>query len=623
MLSKIDKNQFIFTVFSYLTKLIKNTLSMNKNSVHFSRLILPISAVFFLCANMSYAQGIGYQNDAVKQPSTPYQLLLAGGALRTCSSFSPQNCMDVSFPNTAKVALLYELNKNAVERLHKFMESPNVNVSSSFQKVVDALADLLESSAPENYLSRRELFDYFDSASLLKMINGLADDEYFAVLDHLEVSQIDANGKRLTEQANVTQTKDENAKAIYQRFVDEVSTIAAGQQQTPQILVVTASSRDPFEVADFYESAFASLGVNTQWLPIDQALAYALEQKSLRKDACDYIDTFAMQFQLFDRARVYPDRVLQQKRMCEFPDLLKRLVENSQGIFFNGGDQSKTLNSLLDSTQHPLPFWQLIQEKVKQGRMIVGGTSAGTAVQAGRMFNNLPIPMISNGTSEQAIKRGAFAAFAPSQRCVSAQCSGAIGPDDLTFMPTGGSGLFNIGILDTHFSERDREGRLIALALETSARIAAGVDETTALLYRHDGALVHMEVIGAAGVFFVDGYDSIVQKTTSAGKLQRQYAGFSHYFFSGAQFSLNLETEQWMILSSTIPLKDRKTFAMLEQGVWRNSTRKYCGSNENTSWQANDVHYVLSPQEKTHFFIDKARKHCGYIDLPFLITYSE
>ena len=64
---------------------------------------------------------------------------------------------------------------------------------------------------------------------------------------------------------------------------------------------------------------------------------------------------------------------------------------------------------------------------------------------------------------------------------------------DLTYRAGGGSGLFNIGILDTHFSERDREARLALLTAYTGTRFGFGVDEATALMVNTTEEEVQME----------------------------------------------------------------------------------------------------------------------------------
>src|SRR5690606_38584535 len=78
--------------------------------------------------------------------------------------------------------------------------------------------------------------------------------------------------------------------------------------------------------------------------------------------------------------------------------------------------------------------------------------------------------------------------------------------DDLSYDPAGGFGFFSHGLLDTHFSERGRQGRIVRLADYTRVRYAYGVDENTGLLVRDNPSLgeVEMEVIGSGGVFVFD-----------------------------------------------------------------------------------------------------------------------
>ncbi|MBT1449334.1 cyanophycinase [Glaciecola sp. XM2] len=547
----------------------------------------------------------------------PYQLLLAGGSLSTCSSYSTRNCRGHNFDDSAKTSILYEVNKASLDRLEIFLQN------SAFEDVsltLTPIIKLLRKEPKEDALTRRELFALFEEIDIIEQVDALSDKPYFALLDHLEKAQINQNGQRKKEVADVLSTENQYSVQIYQRFVDEVKALAKAANQPPHILVATSSSRDAFEVADFYESAFTSLGVKTTWLPIDQALITALSSGT--ETACQHLSQVRAQFDLFDRERVYPQRTALQTQVCDNPDMLMQWVQNSQGIFFNGGDQSKTLASLFSPDGHAMPFWQAITNKVGAFEMIVGGTSAGTAVQAGRHFAQKPIPMISNGTSEFAVKRGVFPALAPSTRCNDTSCDSALFADDVTFMPTGGSGLFQLGTLDTHFSERDREGRLIALALSTQTPLAAGVDETTALLYSFNDGIANFEVIGEQGVFFVDGNNHARQQNLNQGKLASTYAGYSHYLFSGSRARFELATQAWQVTKGANAIESRKKLGEAAAGIWRNSTRRYCGSKEMTSWQIDGVDYVIAPEPATQFFIDADRKHCGYLYLPFVVSAS-
>lgn len=56
---------------------------------------------------------------------------------------------------------------------------------------------------------------------------------------------------------------------------------------------------------------------------------------------------------------------------------------------------------------------------------------------------------------------------------------------------TGGLGIFTSGLLDTHFANRGRQGRLIQLLLDSrgltaGSTVAFGIDENTALIVTGD-----------------------------------------------------------------------------------------------------------------------------------------
>jgi hypothetical protein len=104
----------------------------------------------------------------------------------------------------------------------------------------------------------------------------------------------------------------------------------------------------------------------------------------------------------------------------------------------------------------------------------------------------------------------------------------------LTYQPQGGLGLFQFGILDTHFSERGREGRLLALVAQTGAHFGFGVDEATALLVKLEQASqARFRVAGREGVYVAQRQaDSVF---TAGKQLKMQ----SHYFSRDDEFQLN------------------------------------------------------------------------------------
>ena len=74
-----------------------------------------------------------------------------------------------------------------------------------------------------------------------------------------------------------------------------------------------------------------------------------------------------------------------------------------------------------------------------------------------------------------------------------------------------GFGLVPNVIIDQHFRQRDRIGRLLALVAANPGLLGMGVDEDTAALFGPDGAV---EVVGRNSVTIVDGthmYSDIFQ----------------------------------------------------------------------------------------------------------------
>jgi cyanophycinase len=133
------------------------------------------------------------------------------------------------------------------------------------------------------------------------------------------------------------------------------------------------------------------------------------------------------------------------------------------GVFFTGGDQLKLVGLVGGTRLHAA-----LRECHAAG-MTVGGTSAGASA--------LSQHMIAFGKSGGA----------PQQRMVQL---------------TAGLGLCAPLIIDQHFRQRDRIGRLLAALALNPQLIGAGIDENTALLITSDGKA---EVIGSGSVTIVDG----------------------------------------------------------------------------------------------------------------------
>lgn len=146
----------------------------------------------------------------------------------------------------------------------------------------------------------------------------------------------------------------------------------------------------------------------------------------------------------------------------EHPDALASLAR-ADGVFFTGGDQVR-LAEVLGGT----PIARVLRRRWAQDALPVAGTSAGASY-----------------LSERMIARG---------------WAGARPRTGMVTLITG-LGLASHLVVDQHFAERRRQGRLMtAVALEPDC-MGVGVDENTAAFIAPDGEAT---VLGAGGVTVVD-----------------------------------------------------------------------------------------------------------------------
>lgn len=169
-------------------------------------------------------------------------------------------------------------------------------------------------------------------------------------------------------------------------------------------------------------------------------------------------------------------------------------IKTLTGFFFGGGDQTRIIRSFYNNEERiPSPALLAIRETLLVTGGVVAGTSAGTDVQT---INT----MITGGDSYEALRDGSKTFW---------QDVELPNPSVLTAYGPGGIGLFPYGLLDTHFSNRGRHGRLVSLAMDTmshplSSVYAYGVDENTALVITGAWGNRKGKVIGERGVFIAN-----------------------------------------------------------------------------------------------------------------------
>ncbi len=138
------------------------------------------------------------------------------------------------------------------------------------------------------------------------------------------------------------------------------------------------------------------------------------------------------------------------------------LVRDASAVFLTGGNQLR-LASVVGGTR----LGRAVQEHHRRG-LVVAGTSAGASAMASHMV--------------------AFGA------------GGATPKQRMTQM-SAGLGLLPGVVIDQHFEQRNRIGRLLALVALSPGLLGIGIDEDTAAVVGHSGVL---EVIGKGSVTILD-----------------------------------------------------------------------------------------------------------------------
>jgi cyanophycinase len=154
---------------------------------------------------------------------------------------------------------------------------------------------------------------------------------------------------------------------------------------------------------------------------------------------------------------------IEKREQAIDPEVLERL-KSADVVMFTGGDQLR-LTSILGGTA----FHDILLDKYRNEDFVYAGTSAGAAAAS----NN----MIYQGSSSEALLKGEVKI-------------------------TSGLGLIDDVIIDTHFVQRGRIGRLFQAVVGNPKTLGIGLGEDTGLLITDN---TKMEAIGSGLVILVDG----------------------------------------------------------------------------------------------------------------------
>lgn len=187
-----------------------------------------------------------------------------------------------------------------------------------------------------------------------------------------------------------------------------------------------------------------------------------------------------------------------------FDEAKLALLEGAAGIYFTGGDQLRITSQIGDSI-----LFQCMHDLYQRGGTIVG-TSAGASAMSETMLIGGP------GDQSARLK-------------------------DIAMAP--GLGFLPGFVIDSHFAQRGRVGRLVGAVAQNPRNLGLGIDEDTAVIVEKG----RFTVIGSGAVYLLDGtqipYSSLSEKRMD--KILSVYDVRLSVMAAGRQFDL---TERRAIL---------------------------------------------------------------------------
>jgi cyanophycinase len=176
-------------------------------------------------------------------------------------------------------------------------------------------------------------------------------------------------------------------------------------------------------------------------------------------------------------------------------------LADATGVFMTGGNQLK-LSSVVAGT----PFGEAIRAAHLRGAT-VGGTSAGASIQSSHMV--------------------AFGA-------------GGATPKQRMTQVAAGLGLFENCVIDQHFEQRNRYGRLLMIVSQNPQLLGIGVDEDTAAVVRRVEDRSILRVVGRGAVTVFDPADLVTNAFEAKRSQPILASGIRlHVLPAGAVFDLD------------------------------------------------------------------------------------
>ena len=190
-----------------------------------------------------------------------------------------------------------------------------------------------------------------------------------------------------------------------------------------------------------------------------------------------------------------------QERGESRSDEILSVLDGAGGVFFSGGDQLRISSQIGDTA---------IERRIRELHA-AGGVIAGTSAGASVMSET----MLVKGASAESYRIG-----------------------ELHMAP--GLGLIRDVIIDQHFAERGRYGRLLGAVAHNPRLLGIGIDENTAIVVEGGRFLV----IGSGAAYVVDG-EASTHSNIAEARADRALSMFNvrmHVLSSGDSFDLTART---------------------------------------------------------------------------------
>ena len=212
----------------------------------------------------------------------------------------------------------------------------------------------------------------------------------------------------------------------------------------------------------------------------------------------EIVEIYDALFTRLGAAEVYAVRP-EDRAQASDPALVAEL-DRATGIFMTGGNQLK-LSTVIAGT----PFAQGIRDARARGATIAG-TSAGASIQSSHMV-----------------------AFGP----------GGATPKQRMTQVAGGLGLVENCVIDQHFAQRNRYGRLLMIVSQSPHLLGMGVDEDTAAVITRTGETEVLRVVGRGSVTLMDGTHMVTNSHEARERRPILASGVVlHVLPAGAEFDL-------------------------------------------------------------------------------------